>query len=64
MCDNKKDLQDTISYFLSYNGPILCDFKVKEDLCLPLVAPGSSIDNMILSNDNSNIIDKNSMPPG
>ena len=23
-----EDLQDTISYFLSYNGPILCDFRI------------------------------------
>lgn len=64
MCDNKNDLSKTVSYFLNYNGPILCDFRVKGDLCLPLVAPGSSIDNMILNNENSKLIDKNLMPPG
>lgn len=62
-CDKKENLSSTIEYFLNYKGPILCDFKVEGDLCLPLVSPGSSIDNMIL-NDNSLNIDKNSMPPG
>tara|TARA_B100001093_G_scaffold519677_1_gene609799 strand:+ start:1739 stop:3526 length:1788 start_codon:yes stop_codon:yes gene_type:complete len=64
MCDNKESLPNTIEYFLNYDGPILCEFKVKEDLCLPLVAPGSSIDNMILDYNDSNSIDKNLMPPG
>ena len=62
-CDKIENLSSTIEYFLNYKGPILCDFKVEGDLCLPLVSPGSSIDNMIL-NDKSLDIDKNSMPPG
>ena len=61
-CDNKDDLESTIKYFLEYDGPILCDFVVKEDLCLPLVAPGSAIDNMILTNEFT--INPESMPPG
>jgi acetolactate synthase-1/2/3 large subunit len=62
-CDNKNDLRDKIDYFLNYDGPILCDFNVEGDLCLPLVAPGSSIDNMILHNDDINDLDKDSMLP-
>ena len=63
-CDNKDDLSYTIEYFLNYKGPILCDFVVEPDLCLPLVAPGSSLDKMILhKNENvSNFIDPK-MPP-
>ncbi len=63
-CDNKNDLSNTIDYFLNYKGPILCDFVVEPDLCLPLVAPGSSLDKMILhKNENvSNFIDPK-MPP-
>jgi acetolactate synthase I/II/III large subunit len=66
-CNNKNDLPKVVDYFLNYDGPILCDFKVEGDLCLPLVAPGSSIDNMFLY-DNDNLIKKmkisNVLPPG
>lgn len=63
-CDNKDNLKSSIKYFLEYDGPIICDFKVEPDLCLPLVAPGSSIDNMILNDESNFKIDKNLMPPG
>lgn len=67
-CDNINDLESTIEYFLNYNGPILCDFKVESDLCLPLVAPGSSLDNIILNNQPDDKLNKikqsNLMPPG
>ena len=65
-CDNKEELPDLVDYLLNYDGPILCDFKVEPDLCLPLVAPGSSIDNMILHDDET-ITDFNNeglLPPG
>jgi acetolactate synthase-1/2/3 large subunit len=32
---------------LNYPGPILCDIKVQSDLCLPLVAPGKALDDII-----------------
>lgn len=66
-CDNINDLSSTIETFLTYSGPILCDFRVEEDLCLPLVAPGQSLDNMILDDKNdeiNNIGKSNLMPPG
>ena len=50
----KKNLYKTIDEFLSYDGAILCDFTVQSDLCLPLIAPGSSLDNMIFDIDSSN----------
>lgn len=61
-CNDKSELRDFIKYAISYDGPILCDFKVQEDLCLPLVAPGKAIDEMILDS-NDIIIDKKSLPP-
>ena len=70
-CNNNSDLPQVVDYFLNYQGPILCDFKVEADLCLPLVAPGSLIDNMILhdmKDDNDNLIkeikNSNILPPG
>ena len=62
-CNCQKDLKKTIEYFLSYKGAILCDFKVLTDKCLPLVAPGKALDELILY-DNINCIDfSNTLPP-
>lgn len=50
-CSNRENLKSTIEYFLNYNGSILCDFRVVPNLCLPLVSPGSALDDMILFGD-------------
>lgn len=50
---NQKELKNKIEYVLKYDGPILCNVIVKSDLCLPLVAPGKALDDMILLNDNN-----------
>lgn len=50
---NKIELKDTIDYVLKYNGPILCNVIVESELCLPLVAPGKALDDMILLNDDN-----------
>ena len=47
-CDNKRDLSDTVELFLNHPGAIVCDFRVKSDLCLPLVKPGNALDDMFL----------------
>ena len=47
-CDNKNDLSDTVELFLNHPGAIVCDFRVKSDLCLPLVKPGNALDDMFL----------------
>lgn len=58
-CNDRKQLDKTIDYFLSYNdGPILCEFKIEPDICLPLVGPGESIDNMILPNSQTTRVQK------
>ena len=50
-CDNSFDLDSKIKQFLSYDKAILCEFKVEKDICLPLVAPGSALDEIILQNE-------------
>ena len=64
-CDNIDDLEKTIDYFISYQGPILCDFKVLSDKCLPLVAPGSGLDEMIVGDryGNCDIVFDKTLPP-
>lgn len=47
-CSSSDDLDANIDYFLNHNGPILCEFKVENDFCFPLVAPGKALDDMIL----------------
>ena len=47
-CSNRETLEETIDTFVNYSGSILCEFKIERDICLPLVGPGCSLDNMIL----------------
>ena len=57
-CDNLTELDTTVKLALEYKGPILVHFKIKPDICLPLVPPGNALDDMILKdtkNFNSNI---------
>lgn len=66
-CEKLSDLESATEYFLNYNGPILCDFKVEPDLCLPLVAPNSALDDIVLfdkKENNVKIDTNNSLPPG
>ena len=46
--DNLDNLSLKIDEFINYDGPILCEFKIKKDICLPLVGPGKALDDMIL----------------
>lgn len=47
-CEGKDDLLVKIEEFIDHKGPILCEFKIKKDICLPLVGPGKALDDMIL----------------
>ena len=60
-CNNRKFLDYHIEEFLTYPGPILCDFRVKSDLCLPLIPPGGALHEMIKFNDKI-VLDK-TLPP-
>lgn len=61
-CDNKKYLAETVEYFINYPNSILCEFKIEQDMCLPLVGPGKALDDMILPGDDNIIIDKAMVP--
>ena len=50
-CNNIDTLDSTIEYAMKYKGPILCEIKTVPDYCLPLVAPGKALDDMILLDD-------------
>eukprot|EP00440_Ansanella_granifera_P040528 gb/GFBE01043955.1/.p1 GENE.gb/GFBE01043955.1/~~gb/GFBE01043955.1/.p1 ORF type:complete len:658 (+),score=177.37 gb/GFBE01043955.1/:1-1974(+) len=50
-CDNAEDLPKAIEKWLTHDGPMLMDFKVVPDICLPMVAPGKALDEMILLQD-------------
>ena len=54
-CDNNDNLEDKIEEFINSDGPMLCEFKIKRDMCLPLVAPGKALDEMILNNENTKL---------
>lgn len=50
-CDNPNNLKYTIKQFLTHKGPILCEFDIVPDICLPLVGPGNALDDMLLPNE-------------
>lgn len=50
-CDNYYDLPFVMRDFLRCDKPVLCEFKVERDICLPLVGPGKALDDMILFHD-------------
>ena len=45
--NSSKDLESKLKTFLNYKNSVLFECNVDKDLCLPLVSPGSSIDNFI-----------------
>ena len=47
-CTNPNKINDYLNAVFNFNGPILCEFTVENDYCLPLVAPGKALDDMIL----------------
>ena len=65
-CNNRKELQINMEKFMNYDGPILMECYVKPDICLPLVAPGAGLDEMLLYDEDYNIIgginEKNDCP--
>ncbi len=50
-CSTKNNLSEIVSEFLNHKGPILCEFKVNNEICLPLVKPGCALDDMVLYDD-------------
>jgi acetolactate synthase-1/2/3 large subunit len=54
-CSSINNLEECVNDFLSYKGPILCDFRTVSEMCYPLVAPGKALDDMILFENHNDI---------
>jgi len=50
-CDNVDDLPAAVERFVNAKGPVLVDFGVVPDICLPMVAPGKGLDEMFMPGD-------------
>lgn len=50
-CSTEAELPQVIEKWLTHDGPMLVDFKVVPDICLPMVAPGKALDEMIMLED-------------
>ena len=51
-CKNAENLNEHVNYFINYKGgPILIEFMIEKDICLPLVKPGCALDEMVLPGD-------------
>lgn len=53
MCNNPCNLDQAVTEFIDYDGPIIGNFIVEPDKCLPLVPPGKNLDEMILTSNNN-----------
>ena len=47
-CETTADLPAAVERFINAKGPVLVDFRVVPDICLPMVAPGKGLDEMFL----------------
>mmetsp|Transcript_33183 Transcript_33183/g.72489 ORF Transcript_33183/g.72489 Transcript_33183/m.72489 type:complete len:646 (-) Transcript_33183:629-2566(-) len=55
-CDNEADMRKTMEEMMDYKGPVLVDWKVVPDICLPMVAPGKGLDEMMLLKDRAGLL--------
>ena len=62
-CDKKEDLYYKMHMFLNYEGSSLFHVLVDKSFCLPLVAPGSSLNDMIITEKDIININKKSQAP-
>jgi len=49
--ETKSELDDIFEHIIDTDKPVVIDFKVTPDICLPLVPPGNSLSSMILKLD-------------
>lgn len=54
---NNHELETIFDNIINYNKPVLVEFKVTPDICLPLIPPGNNLDQMIINNLNENKIE-------
>lgn len=58
-CNSYKTLSENLDIFMNYNKSILLECNVEKDLCLPLVSPGKSLDQMIYKKENIGFLKNN-----
>lgn len=66
-CETTADLPAAVERFINAKGPVLVDFRVVPDICLPMVAPGKALDDMFKFGDvslDSIKVDTTAGPPG
>lgn len=54
-CGRKDTCDQVTNAFLHFPGPVLCEYYVENEVCLPFVAPGRPLDDMIMSDDYKNV---------
>ena len=47
LCDRVDDIESSIELLMENKNPMILEFKIEPDICLPLVAPGKNLDEMI-----------------
>ena len=62
-CSNKNNLNETVKNFLEYDESIIGVFNIEPEMCYPLVAPGKSLDDMILNENDIIKLNKNTNAP-
>jgi acetolactate synthase-1/2/3 large subunit len=50
-CESEAEMPGIIERWINHDGPMLVDFHVVPDICLPMVAPGKGLDEMLLLSD-------------
>lgn len=55
-CKTEDELPGVIEKWLTHDGPMLVDFQVVPDICLPMVAPGKALDEMMLLSDRDAVL--------
>jgi len=62
-CDCPKKVENVLETFMNYEKSILLECRVQKDLCLPLVSPGKSLNDIIYTKEDLlNIRNNNDIP--
>ena len=64
-CNKKQKVDTVLKEAIEFNGPVLCEFDIVGDECLPLMSPGKALDDLILyENDGvQKFSTENMLPP-
>tara|TARA_Y100001958_G_scaffold159842_1_gene163653 strand:- start:2491 stop:4239 length:1749 start_codon:yes stop_codon:yes gene_type:complete len=63
VCNNKTSVDSCVQKIMLNNGPVLGIFNIEPEMCYPLVSPGKALDEMIISENDIDKINKNVEAP-